>query len=182
MVALKIKVTNIKCNDPQDPRKDELYFITAVNQKCIVSQTIRGIKRGACLDLDEVIFDSYVEKDTPIIITCMEQRGLKDNTLTADLLTNLADKGLKIAKSKLKMANSDSNDIWKQVGEYLLSNAVSIIKVMFRDTPLMTKVITEPYSEDIEYPITYVMKGKSDERPTYDYEILLSIEMEKKND
>jgi len=169
MKHLKIVVNEIICKDPQDPKYDELYFVVATNNKSNVSKTIRKIGRST-VEPDLVIFDDDVDERSPILITGVEQRIIKDNSKVAGLMERLAAQGLDFASGWL-MNNTSSTDKWKLIGDFLLENLISLVKLVFRDSPLITKVITEPYKNDVEYPITYVMRGKSDMRPTYDYRI-----------
>lgn len=188
MKRLTVKVTEIKCKDPQDPRYDEIYFVTATNSTSEVSKTLRRISRGTT-PTDIVIFDHNVNESSPILITAIEQRLIKDNSKAAKMMERLAQEGLDYAVEWVKDNAGDKvasttgvinkallQEIWKQVGEFLLVNLIALVKLIFRDSPLLSKVIVEPYQEDITYPVLYVMKGKSDSRPTYDYEIKLLID------
>jgi len=174
MKRLRIIVQKIVCKDPQDPRYDELYFVTATNKKSNVSSTIRRIGRGST-NPGEVIFDDTVDEKSPILITCIEQRAVKDNSVAAKMMERLAAQGVEFADGWLKNNPTSPKNAWGEIGEFLLNSLISLVKLVFRDSPLLNKVITEPYKDDITYPVTYVMKGKSDSRPTYDYEIKFDI-------
>lgn len=175
MKRLRITVDEINCKDPQDPRYDEIYFVVATDSTSNVSKTIRRIGRGI-VKPDTVIFDGNVNEKSPILITGIEQRAVKDNSKAAKFMERLAAQGVEFADDWLKNNISVTENLWSQIGEFLLTNLISLVKLIFRDSPLINKVITEPYKEDITYPVDYVIKGRSDVRPTYDYEIKLLIE------
>jgi len=175
MKRLKVTVTEVKCGDPQDPRYDELYFMTATDGKSSVSKALRRIKRGTVIKRRVVIFDDDVNENSPILITAVEQRAIRDRCAAADLMEKLANQGLTLAKHRLSADPAGAENVWVQVGTFLLDGLVGLAKVVFGDSPLMTKVITEPYAEDVAYPVSYVMKGHSDTRPTYDYEAQIEV-------
>lgn len=175
MKHLKITVCKIICRDPQDPKYDELYFVTATDTISEISKTIRRIGQGE-KEVNEVIFDHEVNEKSPILITAVEQRAVKDNSKAAKMMEQLAAQGINYAEDWLKENTSTTENIWKQIGEFLLNSLIGIVKLVFRDSPLLNKVITEPYMDNISYPLVYTIKGKSDKRPTYDYEIKIIIE------
>lgn len=181
-MRLIVAVKRIKCNDPQDPKFDELYFITASGEKSKMTKAFKGIKRRSDIvfhkddeQAGEIIFEEVVDNDSPVLITALEQRAAQDGSKLAKLMEDLARKGVELAKKKLEESSSNVPAYLLKLGAYLLDNLVSAVKFLFRDTPLLTKVITEPYSPKATYPVSYIMKGKSDERPTYDYEIELLV-------
>ena len=168
--------------NPQDPKFDELYFITASGEKSTTTKAFKGIKRGSDIIFykddekkGEIIFENVIDEDSPVLITALEQRAAQDGSKLAKLMEDLARKGVELAKKKFDEKSSNIPEYLFKLGAYLLDNLVSTVKFLFRDTPLLTKVITEPYSPDASYPVSYIMKGKSDTRPTYDYEIELLV-------
>lgn len=175
MKRLKITVKEIDCRDPQDPKYDELYFVTAVNNRSQVSDTIVGVRRGEKASPEAVIFEAEVNEQSPILITAVERRGAKDSSLVAAHLERLAGVGIDIAQSRMKVS-SDKSDAWAAVAAFLLEQVIGIFKALFRDTPLMAKVITEPYAPDVSYPVEYVMSGKQETFPTYGYSVKLEME------
>ncbi len=181
-MRLIVAVNKITCKDPQDPKFDELYFITASGGKSNTTQAFKGIKRNSTLEVgkgikeeNKLIFDDVVDNDSPVLITALEQRAAQDGSKLAQLMEDLARKGVELAKKKFDEKSGNLPEYLFKLGAYLLDNLISAVKFLFRDTPLLTKVITEPYSPDATYPVSYIMKGKSDERPTYDYEIELLV-------
>jgi len=174
MKRLRVTVQEIICKDPQDPRYDELYFVVATNNVSQVSSTIRRIGRGVTKPC-EIIFDEMVDERSPILITALEQRAVKDNSKAVKVMEYLAAQGVEFADDWLKNNPSSLKNMWREIGDFLLTNLISLVKLIFRDSPLLNKVITEPYKDDVTYPVIYVMKGKSDSRPTYDYEIKFTI-------
>ena len=70
MTKLRVIAVKIKCKDPQDPRRDEIYFITAIGGKSNTTKTIRGVSRGSKFE-DIVLFDDEfdTESNSPIIVT-----------------------------------------------------------------------------------------------------------------
>lgn len=176
MKRLIITVKEIICRDSQDPKYDEIYFVTATNNQSNISRTIRRIKDDTHNFYNMDIFDGNVDERSPILITAVEQRAIKDNSIAAKMMEQLAAQGLDFAESWLKENTTTTENVWAQIGEFLLTNLIGIVKLVFRDSPLLNKVITEPYLDGIDYPLTYTVKGKSDKRPTYDYEIKITVE------
>ena len=138
------------------------------------SATIKGIQRGRTLAPDVVIFDSEVNENSPILIIAVERRGAKDTGILAKQMENLAHKGLDIAESRLKIGGSRA-ETWAAVAVFLARQLIDLFKGLFRDTPLIEKVITEPYAKDTNYPVLYEMSKKQTERPSFDYTIKLEV-------
>jgi hypothetical protein len=122
-----------------------------------------------------VIFDDTVNEGSPILVTAVEQRAIRDRCAAAELMEKVASQGVALAKHRLAADPAAAENVWVQVGSFLLENLIGLARIVFGDTPLMTKVIAEPYAEDVKYPVSYVMKGHSDTRPTYDYEAKLEV-------
>ncbi|NLP04283.1 MAG: hypothetical protein GX089_17455 [Fibrobacter sp.] len=181
-MKLIVAVKRIKCKDPQDPKYDELYFITAVNGKSQISGAFRRIKRGTdkIYSYDdkktgEIIFEETIDKNSPVLITAMEQAALRDGGRLAKMMEDIAKKGADFLMEKIEQKSENLAEVFSKMRNFLLDNLVSAIKQIFKDTPVMKMVITEPYSPGVNCPVSYIMKGKSDKRPTYEYEIELLV-------
>lgn len=175
MKHLTVTAKKIICRDPQDPKRDEIYFVTAVAGKGRVSEGVRGVTRGSVVEEDIVLIDDEVDERSPLLVTAVEQRAARDSGMLAGMLEEIAGRGADIARQWLKENPQNWPAYAAMLGSYLMDSVVGTVKLLFRDTPLLVKAIPDPYADDVEYPVSYVIKGRSDERPTYDYEILLEV-------
>lgn len=174
MKNLKIIVEDIICYDPQDPKRDELYFVVATDTMSKVSKTIRRISEGKT-SVNKIIFDEEVDENSPILITVAEQRGLKDESNAAKMMRNLAAQGVDYARYWMENNSITADDVWVRVGDFLLESLLSLVKLVFRDSVLLNKVITEPYKKEV---VSYNIKGESTRRPTYKYDIKINLKYE----
>ena len=184
---LKVTATRIHCLDPQDPFMDELYFITGSKAASYTSETTRRIKRGfndaVEIKLLETDFDE--KQITPVQVTVWEQRALRDNSKAAKVLESIAEQAVKFSKDHL--SGLSWPELVAQVSSWLLENANSFFKRIFRDTPLGTAEIIVPrlghkdekqdFPEKIDGEYHYHLTAIGKKGSTYHYEIDLLVEI-----
>ena len=178
MTKLKVMARKIKCKDPQDPRRDEIYFITAIGGKSNITKTIRGVSRGSEFE-NVVLFDDEfdTENNSPIIVTFTEERALKDDGDFAKALEKVATQAVGFAKKKL--ATTPVSAVIATIGGWVLDNVISLAKYIFQDQVLATKVIPLPYDPEFQGKVyDYKIKAKKKDFPSYDYSIDLEIKFE----
>lgn len=169
MKELLVELKEIKCNKTDDPKFDEIYFITAVNGKSKSSDTVRRIKKG---DVEtefkkgeKLLFKATIDDDAPIIVTVMEQRAVKDESKLHDKLKELAEKGVEKAKEEILKKISNKEDAYKVVVAFVLDKLVNLFEKAFKDENLGYDVIDPNKTEH-----KIILK-----KDNYDYEITLSI-------
>ncbi len=181
MKHLTIKLKEIHCKDPQDPKRDELYFITATNDSSKVTDAIRKIKRGEkklyneLIDEQRVLFDGNFNELSPVVITAIEQRAIQDESAISEQLEAIAGVGVTMTRRNIETRMVNKSDLYKQIIRLLMDNITNLFKHVFRDSSLGKKVIANLSEEGVEYPVEYVMPLYSGESPTYDYEIKLEV-------
>ncbi len=150
MKRLTVKLLEIHCKDPQDPRRDELYFITATNNNSTVTKDIRKIKHG-------------------------EKRAFQDDSAIVEQLEAIASMGINIVRRNIETRMVNETELYKQIIRLLMENVTNLFKYVFKDSSLGHKVIPIAFSEETEYPVEYVVSLKSSKSPTYEYEIRLEV-------
>ena len=185
---LKVTATHIHCLDPQDPFTDELYFITGCKETSLTSETTRRIKRGFNEEVKIKLLDTKFDETqiTPVQVTLWEQRALRDNGKAAEMLESISKQAVQFSNDHLKGLSRP--ELVVQVSSWLLENATSFFKRIFRDTPLGTAEITIPrpgqkdekrdFPEKIDGKHHYHLTAKGDKGSTYLYEIDLLVEIE----
>lgn len=170
MQKLHVELKEIKCNKTQDPKYDELYFITAVDGQVHDSDTIRRIEEGKTeteFEKDEkLLFNGNVDEDAPIIVTVMEQRAVKDRSKLQEKIKELAEKGVEKAKEEIIKQVDSKEDAYKVVITFVVEKLVELVEKLFKDETLGHEVISP--DEKGEKKINL----KKDD---FDYEITLSI-------
>ena len=185
---LTVTATRIRCHDPQDPFLDELYFITGSKEKSHTSVTKRKIRKGFDEPVKIELLKTEIDETgiTPIQVTLWEQRALRDNSAAAKALQDNAAKAAKFAKEHFK--GLAWPELVIQISGWLLDNAASFFKHIFRDSPLGTKEIVIPRvaakdenhdfpaSIDGQYQVHFTAEGHKGSYYHYDIDIAVVIE------
>ncbi len=179
MKKLSVELKEIKCVHPEDPVRDELYFLTAVESGSNSSDTIRRIKRGKTLnhfsDGQKKLFEGDVDKDSPIIISVMEQRAIKDDGALQEHMVKYAHLGLDIVKNKAQHKLTNKTELYNYLLKFIKNNVINLFQKLFRDLSLGTEVIPLPYEDKEHEAVDYTIKVQSDESPGYNYEIIVTV-------
>lgn len=193
MPKVEARLKRIHCLDPQDPIRDELYFVSAFGSKesdsKSATKTIRGVKRGYNEKMNHLLIEGEcnINDPAPIIVTLWEQRAMRDGGKIAKALEKIATQAIDFAKDFLDGKSGSGSDVTSlvisagaQVGGYILDNIVSWSKRMFKDSVLGEKIIAFPVQTDEKGncktgTFNYQIKAKSTKRPTYDYVIDIDV-------
>ena len=185
--TLTVTATHIKCVDPQDPRRDEIYFISGTEDTSHTTDTKRRIKKGFDEDVSIKLLETRIDDETitPVEVTVWEQRALRDNSKVAKALEDISKKAGAFARKQ------GGGILWStillQVTGLLLENAGKLFKHVFRDSPLGTKEIVIPRvarpDENLDYPesidgdhrFTFTVKGSDESYYHYEIEILATV-------
>ncbi len=184
---LVVTATHIHCVDPQDPFMDELYFITGSKAGSHTSETTRRVKKGFDKDVKVKLLEVDIDEHqiTPVQITLWEQRAMRDNSNAAQMLESLSKQATDFAKGHLNGLSWPELVI--QISAWLLENAGSFFKRIFRDDPLGSVEIVVPrvgqpgekrdFPEKIDGEHRYHMKAQGKKGSFYHYVIDIVVEI-----